>query len=45
MHDPSASLHHRMRAADILMSIGQGHIGVDRGPDAVIRIGGIKGMH
>jgi hypothetical protein len=45
MHDPSASLHHRMRAADILMSIGQGHIGVEREPEVTIHIGGIKGMH
>lgn len=45
VHDTNTSLRHRMRAADILMGLGQGHMGVDRGPDAVIRIGGIKGMH
>jgi hypothetical protein len=45
MHDPSASLHHRMRAAELLMGLGQGHIGVEREPEVTIHIGGIKGMH
>ena len=39
VHDPNTSLRWRMRAADILMGLGQGHIGVEREPDVVIRIG------
>jgi hypothetical protein len=39
MHDPSASLHHRMRAAELLMGLGQGHIGVEPEPEVTIRIG------
>jgi hypothetical protein len=45
VHDTATDLRHRVHAAEILLGLGQGHIGVDREPDAVIRIGGIKGMH
>jgi hypothetical protein len=39
VHDTNTSLRHRMRAAELLMGLGQGHIGAEREPDAVIRIG------
>jgi hypothetical protein len=39
VHDVNTSLRHRMKAAELLMGLGQGHIGAEREPDAVIRIG------
>ncbi len=37
VHDPNTSLHHRMRAAELLMGLGVGHIGVEREPDITYR--------
>ena len=39
VHDTATDLRHRMHAAELLMGLGQGHIGVEREPEVTIRIG------
>ena len=39
VHDTNAELRWRLRAAELTMSLGQGHIGVEPEPEVTIRIG------
>ena len=39
VHDTATDLRHRVHAAELLVGLGQGHIGAEREPEITIRIG------